>query len=893
MYTPLRLIILCSFIYSSTLFVAAQETRLKSITTKLYQFNKLFPQEKVYLHLDNTGYVRGEKIWFAAYVVRSDGVQEDLSKTLYLELLNPVGEVFETQKLHIENGRAHGQISLSGKPVPTGFYEIRAYTRYMTNWDATGIFSRVIPVFAEIESKGNEERHYEMTHLEALNRKEVEGQLATRERSARERTMRNLSICDTLSQPNRTPFLDGKDINTVHFYPEGGALVCGLPSRVAFDLNEAAHYSAPHTGQLVDEAGYVLAEVSTQHEGRGTFVCVPDGHPLYLQFKGKRFPLPQAEADGCVMSVNTLNDKAITIEVQGTATYAGDTLGLTLLHNGQLIYFGEAVLGDEPFYKVFQRDGLPVGVNQFTLFNSEGRILADRLFFIAPRKEDISHIAVTMSDTITPYGKVAMTLRGAPNESFSLAIRDCDQSVAPPNGTDIASWFLLTSDLKGFIRNAEYYIEADNTEHRRAADLLMMVQGWRRYNWRQMAGLDPFETKQPIEDGLYLDGYVLRNELPVPEASLSVVLNKTGRIPTGANVTPQPDGFYAIQLPDKLRGEWDMTLQTEIGGKKQDMNVSIHRHFSPGKKSLSLFETDMTPYSPTRFFSPTFLPLDSVSLPKSTFYENILDEAVVQRKRKKKEYTHTGKDLAAEKDLLSTNYIFYDVTKEADEYADKGLPVPTLSEWVRNKAYVRQAMDAGRELMYWNLSEGLEIASSEQTFSGSDLRAFEMFGEYVPEVTITTSQGSLLPNKRAISQPMEQPLSAFRTAYIRIAPLDTIFSINQTNSPDRRSAKLKQQENEQFKNSIGLMFFQRRMLLDRQKGVRQTYYLGYNEAETFVAPDYSVLPVAPDHRRTLYWNPHITLGTNGESRIYFYNNSSCRNIFVNAEGLTSTGIPTL
>ena len=140
---------------------------------------------------------------------------------------------------------------------------------------------------------------------------------------------------------------------------------------------------------------------------------------------------------------------------------------------------------------------------------------------------------------------------------------------------------------------------------------------------------------------------------------------------------------------------------------------------------------------------------------------------------------------------------------------------------------------------------------------------------------------------------MEQPLSAFRTAYIRIAPLDTIFSINQTNSPDRRSAKLKQPENEQFKNSIGLMFFQRRMLLDRQKGVRQTYYLGYNEAETFVAPDYSVLPVAPDHRRTLYWNPHITLGTNGESRIYFYNNSSCRNIFVNAEGLTSTGIPTL
>ena len=33
-------------------------------------FNRLFPQEKVYLHFDNTAYFRDETVWFSAYVVR-------------------------------------------------------------------------------------------------------------------------------------------------------------------------------------------------------------------------------------------------------------------------------------------------------------------------------------------------------------------------------------------------------------------------------------------------------------------------------------------------------------------------------------------------------------------------------------------------------------------------------------------------------------------------------------------------------------------------------------------------------------------------------------------------------------------------------------------------------
>jgi hypothetical protein len=118
-------------------------------------FSKYYPQEKVYLHLDNTGYFKGETIWFKAYVTRCDnGHTTDLSKVLYVELLNPSGDVVKTRKLKIEDGQAYGDIKVDNIMV-TGFYEIRAYTRYMTNWGSNACYSRVLPIFKEPRKEGD------------------------------------------------------------------------------------------------------------------------------------------------------------------------------------------------------------------------------------------------------------------------------------------------------------------------------------------------------------------------------------------------------------------------------------------------------------------------------------------------------------------------------------------------------------------------------------------------------------------------------------------------------------------------------------------------------------------------------------------------------------------
>ena len=57
-------------------------------------------QEKVYLHLDNTCYFKGDTIWYKSYVVRADSLTySDMSHIVYVELVSPDGLVVERQQL--------------------------------------------------------------------------------------------------------------------------------------------------------------------------------------------------------------------------------------------------------------------------------------------------------------------------------------------------------------------------------------------------------------------------------------------------------------------------------------------------------------------------------------------------------------------------------------------------------------------------------------------------------------------------------------------------------------------------------------------------------------------------------------------------------------------------
>lgn len=113
-------------------------------------------QEMIYLHLDNTSYYRGDRIFFACYLVTSGQLKpSNLSQTVYVELLNPNGKIIDRCVLKSEDGRCNGSLLVDETPFYSGYYEIRAYTRYMLNFGSEAIYSRVLPVFATPAKEGD------------------------------------------------------------------------------------------------------------------------------------------------------------------------------------------------------------------------------------------------------------------------------------------------------------------------------------------------------------------------------------------------------------------------------------------------------------------------------------------------------------------------------------------------------------------------------------------------------------------------------------------------------------------------------------------------------------------------------------------------------------------
>ncbi len=116
---------MCSFAVRALPADSAGRVLGQYIQAAIY-YSESIPQEKVYLHFDNTSYYQGDNIWFKCYLVdAATNTASRLSRTLYVELLNPGGKVIQRRVLKVGNGQCHGAFSLEHLPFYSGYYEIR------------------------------------------------------------------------------------------------------------------------------------------------------------------------------------------------------------------------------------------------------------------------------------------------------------------------------------------------------------------------------------------------------------------------------------------------------------------------------------------------------------------------------------------------------------------------------------------------------------------------------------------------------------------------------------------------------------------------------------------------------------------------------------------------
>src|ERR1035437_2383418 len=437
------------------------------------QFSKNLSQEKVYLHFDNSTYYQGDDIWFNCYLVTSGQHQASpLSKTLYVELLNPGGEVIDKQILKVENGRCHGNFTLNKLPFYSGFYEVRAYTKYMLNFGEEVIFSRTFAVYDKPTKPGDYSEKSLMKYGQGLY-----------------------------------PILRPKPVKekkvTLKFFPEGGNLIKGVPSRVAFEATDAYGNPIEVSGAVVNENQETLVRFTTVHDGRGVFSFTPsdktqpgDKAPkitVTYQNKPYQFDLPAVLPKGIVLKVDNLSSSdSIGISLQSNSETPRGIFGLVLMSGSALQKYLiiDTWVGKPIDFKI-NKQNLPAGVSRIILFNSQGRIVGDRLLFIH-RSEKLSIKERANKESYNPYEQVNMQFAITEKDTipvettFSVSIKDGQNDVKPDQ--DIQSNLLLMSEIKGYVHNPDYYFESTESIHQRALDLLLMVQGWHRYSWAWVDG---------------------------------------------------------------------------------------------------------------------------------------------------------------------------------------------------------------------------------------------------------------------------------------------------------------------------------------------------------------------------------------------------------------------
>ena len=464
-----------------SLAVSSYAGGIEEIRQALEQSSVSQIQEKAFVHTDNQCYFVGDTLWYKAYVVRADNLQPtDMSRILYVELLSPDGLLVERQNIIINSqGYTCGQFVLTDS-LYSGYYELRAYTRWMLNfnvrhhryrrdetwwfynkqmaadyfriWD--GLYSRVFPVYSKPETAGD----YDV-------------------RSMYQRPK------------TRIPKQKKEDL-LVSFFPEGGHLIEGVPNHVAFEVTNQHGEAVNIKGTIeVDESK--MLDVKTEYMGRGSFVVTPSQKRLKARFtyhdKEYKFDLPKTERQGVAIQ---LDGDALTIHACGLPQE--QEYGLSVLCRGKLKYFSglPRLTGATNISIPF--DSLSTGVNDLTIFDGNGQILADRLFFVNHHENDGNIVTAEINPTHTyqPYEKIDIPVQLPSTFEptvFSLSIFDTNTDEPTYNDGNIMTDLLLSSELKGFIAYPNYYFEKDDAERRHHLDLLMMVQGWRKYNWTELS----------------------------------------------------------------------------------------------------------------------------------------------------------------------------------------------------------------------------------------------------------------------------------------------------------------------------------------------------------------------------------------------------------------------
>lgn len=467
-------------------------------------------KEKIYVHTDKNVYFEGEYIWFKIYLVdQSSLLPNDLSKTVYVSLIGASGQELIKKKIFIEEGVGTGEFEIA-KSVPAGHYHIRAFTNYMLNFEEDPGFTKKIAIISE---NSNETR----------------------------------------------PSLSEKKGVDFQWFPEGGHLLNGVQNKLAFKAIDFNAYPVKVKGVIKDTLNNELGFFESQHDGMGVIDFTGDSKNRYFaeltSETGEIWQVKLPEIDPFGYQVNINKDEffvTASIIRKNDQSDSEEEMSLIVQSSGKICFAVKGVISDKSIVRI-PVDSLPPGVNQVTLFNGKGKPVSERLVFMTkPNRNDLS--ILTDKKEYSFRDEVRLNINLNHNElksssgNFSMSVYEIlDIPFIETHPISIESYLLLTSELRGYIHNPSYYFTTNNPEVIEHADLLMLTNGWRRYNWNEIIENKTVEINYINEQGIPVSGRIFNSskKRPIKSAKLNLMTDDGDFVMLEMN---KEAGFYTDDL---------------------------------------------------------------------------------------------------------------------------------------------------------------------------------------------------------------------------------------------------------------------------------------------------------------------------------------------------------
>lgn len=654
--------------------------------------------------------------------------------------------------------------------------------------------------------------------------------------------------------PGKVKYVENKI--QINFFPEGGSMLDNVASIVAFKAVDYLGNGCDVSGKIYSSNGDLITNFKSGHKGMGTFLLRPlPGLKYYCKVKGAdsidvTYNLPASFQKGISLSTSFNKDNELIITTrtnsESFASFAEQDLFLVISIRKEIINTIPFRIKSPVTSFVLPTGYLPDGIISLTLSTRENVPFSERLVYL--EKETPLNIIIA-TDKLTykkrePVNlKISLSGDSAIEKTANISLAAIDETFT--NNTslytrNISSWFLLESDIRGKVEDPSYYFDPSNKERLRDLDLLLRTQGWRDFYWKYDT------TYFPPEKGFGVSGRLKNfNKNKTTEGS---------RISVG--IFGSKSTFFTT-LPVDSTGRFNLS-GIDLTGEARLIVSGIDQK----ERMNGLLILDSLKYNPAEVS-------DSLS------FVSMLTES---KNTELKSYYIVSKEIL-KKYKLSDTIRIGEVNIISKRHKD---PQTIKIEQSRSKYLKPESEVIVTEQMvgYGNML---------QLLKGKVPGLLVLGGVFGDTAIVIRGLGSINNNRNPLilidgNRALFRDLSDMPV--FLVDRIDVLKSVGSTVIYGLEA-------------SGGVI-----NIITKAGGVPTSYNLpqysakhrisGYDAPRIFYSPQHlsdSGTDYNPDLRKTLLWNPDVTLDGTNEVILNYYNGDNSSLIRIIAEGITTTGVP--